>query len=104
MDQLRGSGKYADGAPGGEGSLRDWVAPSEVAGAAPGGRGPKRRRQRNRTRSARVPGGVVRQLASARCLRVRESDSADQRRQVQEDRPSRTVRRLEVEILAHAPL
>src|SRR5216683_2640160 len=97
MDQFRGSGEFPDGAPGGQGSLRDWVAASEVAGEAAGGRGPERRRKRNRTRSARISREVLRQLASARRLRVRGSDSTNERRQIQKDRAPRTVRWLAME-------
>src|SRR5579859_245839 len=97
MDQLLGSGKHADGASGGEGSLCDRFAASEVAGAAARGRGSKRWSQRNRTRTARIFGGVVRQLATAGRFRLRRSNPAHQRRQVQKDCAPRTARRVEME-------
>src|ERR1700747_2501772 len=104
MDQLRGPGKCTDGPPGGEGSLRDRFATSEVAGKAARGRGPKRRSHRNRTRVARISRKVICQLASARCFCVRGSDSSNKRWQIQKDRAPRTVRRLEVEDIASSTL
>src|SRR5262249_43701005 len=64
--------------------------------AAAGSGGPETRRERRRTRIARIPGKKFCALATAGCLCVRRSHSAHQRRQIQKDRVARTIRGLEV--------
>ncbi len=96
MDQLRRSGKYADGSSGGEGSLRGGRAASAMAGAAARGDCPERWRCGRRRGIARFPGKEFCEMAAAGCICHGQRDSAHQRRKIQENCPARTICKLEM--------
>src|SRR3974390_357637 len=97
MDQFGGSGKCADGASGGEGSMCGRDSASEVARTAAGGGGFAGRRKRHRCGVARVPEHVLCEVAATRRVCVRRSDSTNERWKVQEDGLTREICELEVE-------
>src|SRR5260370_33974289 len=71
-----------------------------MAGAPARRRRPERWRARHRGRVARVSRKLLRQVAAPRRLRFPRRHPPHLRRQIQETRPPRTIRQLEVGILA----
>src|SRR5258708_4677034 len=96
MDQFGRFGKCAHGTSGGERSVCGGDSASEVARALAGSRSIERWKKRKRSRVARFSRNIFREVAIAGCVCVRRVHSADQRREIQENRLARKVCRMEV--------
>src|SRR6266851_5659958 len=104
MDQLRRSRKHIDGSPRRQGSLRGRHPASEVAGAPPCRYRFEGWCSRYRGRVARFPRAILRQVAAPRRLRLPRRHSAHLRRQIQKNRPPRTIRQLELGVVEETTL